>query len=176
MATIRGYMLPIAFRQSAATAADSTIWAMRNLGANRTLYIRRLVLAVSFDGTAAATTSQYEVRRFRDATPTGGTALAVVKKNTTETASAVTDARFVDTGLTVAGVTFDAPSITAGAPRQVAAVGQFVHEWPGMAAGQSSGAFIVTGLDGLCIRNGVTAVVGDAVRGWIEWDEIGGAY
>lgn len=176
MATIRGYMLPIAFRQTAATAADSTLWAMRNLGVNRAVYIRRLVLNVTFDGVAAASTSQYEVRRFRTATPTGGTALTVVKKNTNDAASAITDARFVDTGLTVVGVAYDAPSVTVGAPRAAAAIVQGMYEWPGMSSGQGSGAFVLAENDGLCIRNGLVTVIGDAVTGWIEWDEVGGRY
>jgi hypothetical protein len=177
MPAIRGYQLPIYLRQTGATAADSTVWAMRNLGVpSRAIYLRRLAVNVMFDGTAAASTSRYELRRFRTATPTNGTALTVVKQNTDEAASVVTDARFLDTGLTVAAVTFDTPAMAMGAPRQVGACASYVREWPGMMAEQGSGAFIIKPTDGICLRLGVASVIGDNIQGWIEWDEVGGAY
>jgi hypothetical protein len=176
---IRGYNLPIAIRQTAASAADSVVWSMRNLGpgkSRRAIAIRRISVNVMFDGVAAASQSQYKLCRFRDATPTIGTALTVVKQNTDDTDSIVTDARFLDTGLTVAGVTFDAAMQIMGAPRQVGACAQYVREWPGIMSGQGSGALIIKPDDGLCLRLGVAAVIGDGIQGFIEWDEHGGAY
>lgn len=177
MPQIRGYQLPIAVRQTAATAAAACVWAMRNLGIpNRPIALRRLAVNVMFDGTPAASQSQYQLARFRTVTPSLGTALTVVKQNTDDAASVVTDARFLDTGLTIAGVAFDTAAMSMGAPRQVGAGCQYVREWPGIMDGQGSGAFIIKPTDGLCILLGATAVIGDGIQGAIEWDEIGGSY
>src|SRR3990167_1796754 len=93
-----GYLLPIRVRQTAATASG-TVWSMRALTAGKKVYVRRIVVNCMFDGTAAASTSQYNLLRFRTATPTAGTALTVVKRDTADPTSIVTDARFLDTGL-----------------------------------------------------------------------------
>lgn len=178
MPNIRGYRLPIALRQTAASVANSVVWAMRNLGIpNRPVWLRRLQVNASFDGTAAASTSEYQLQRFRTATPSGGAALTVVKHNTDDGASVITYAEVLDTGLTVAGVDFDTSGLAIGAPRQVGASSQFDFEWEGLAAGgANSGMFIVKPTDGICLRLGVAAVIGDALRGYIYWEEAGGAY
>lgn len=173
MPMLRGYMLPIAVVQSAATASPATVWAMRNTSARRLVYLRQAVVNVMFTGTAAATMSQYQFVRFRTATPTGGSALTVFESNATDpSASTVTDARFVDTGLTVAGMTFDAPLAYAGAPRQLGASAQYVFDWEPAIASEPSPVVLAPG-EGLCIQLGVAAVIGDSIMGYVEWNEMG---
>lgn len=175
MSQVRNFKLPIAIRQTAATAAASVVWAMRNLG-GRVIAVRRVGVNAMFDGTAAASSSQYQLARFRTATPTAGAALTVVKANTDDGATTVTDARVLDTGLTPGAMTFDAAMCSMGAPRQVGACAQYVWEWsPGDPQAPAARPLLIKPQDGLCILVGVTAVIGDGLQGMIEWDEFGGA-
>lgn len=178
MSQVRGYQLPIFIRQTAASIAGVVVWSMRNLGPGtqrRPLYLRRFQVNVMFDGTPAASQAQYQLKRFRTATPTAGTAVTVVKQNTDDGATVVTDARFLDTGLTVAGVVSDAPIMTMGGPRALGST-WYGREWPGMLSAQGSGALIIKPDDGLLIDLGQAAVIGDGIQGWMEWDEVGGNY
>lgn len=186
MPIIRSYTLPVQVRQTAATAASTIVWSMRNLSVTpRTIFIRRIFVNVMFDGTPAASQSSYQPIRFRGATPTGGNALTVFKNNfddsTAGAASVVTDARFVDTGLTIAGVTFDGasavPSASFGCQRANATSQQYVMDWPGYDAVGFNGRepFRIKSQDGLAFMLGNTAVIGDGIQGWVEWDEVGGA-
>lgn len=163
------YMLPIRVRASAATAATATVWAMHNLGA-KVVKIRKIYIAAAFDGTAAASVSDWQLTRFRTATPTGGSAIPVIPKKTSYGASSVTDARFLDTGLTVGAMTFDGAFAQIAGARQVGSSNAY---W-----------FVVSGLDtiyepielaindGLCIRTAVAQVIGDSISGGIEWEEV----
>lgn len=166
------YMLPVFVRHTTAAAANSLVWAMRNLG-TRSLYLTRVSLVASFSGTAAASHSRAALLRFRSATPTGGTAMTVVKMNTADGASAVTDARFLDTGLTVTGVTFDTSFLDLSCQRQVSASG--VYSWSdadrldGLRA--TRGKMIIAPNDGLGLRLVNAAVIGDCYAGGIAWVE-----
>src|SRR5579859_81632 len=119
--SVGSYLAQINVRQTAATALGNVVWAMRNpVGSTITAYIRHLNLTVAFDGTAAAaTTVRYELERFSAATPTGGTALTIVKKRNSYGASGITDIRFLDTGLTTTGLVFEAPFVVVGTPISV---------------------------------------------------------
>lgn len=174
MSVIRSYMLPIAVRQTAATVAGKAVWAMRSLGiAPRTIYIRRILVNIMFDGTPAGSQAQYQLVRFRGATHTGGSALTVIQKNVDDAATAVTDARFLDTGLTDAGVTYDAMIASFGGTRQNAASNQYPIDWPGHAMPDAR-PLMIKDRDGLALLLGVAAVIGDGIQGFIEWDEHGG--
>lgn len=160
------YTAPINIRYTGTTSAGSTVWSLTTGGSP--IQIKRIVLFSAFDGTAAGTTARHELRRFRSATPTGGTAVAAVPKNLDSPASSVNDIRMDLSGaaLTVTGVTFDAPMMLAGAcPR--GASGSVVV----LNLDTAASPFIVDAGDGICIQNQVAAVVGDVIAGFIEWEE-----
>ncbi len=164
------YFIPVNIRASAATAA-ATIWAMRN-GTTRNIFIRRAHLMTAFDGTPAASLAQYTLRRFSAATPTGGGSIltSIAKKRTSMPSSTIIDARFVDTGLTVAGVSFDAPGISFGAPRQNGACGDFQMNFD-VGGDENFDCLVLAPSEGLAIQTLVTAVIGDGLIGYIEFDE-----
>lgn len=166
-----GFWLPVQIIQSTNSAANTLVWSMRNLGGT-TITIQRIYLVHSFNGTAAATTSRYDIVRFRDATPTGGTALTVVKRDTASAASGVTDARFLDTGLTVASVTFDTAAAHVGGARQNGSASVFdldlVHIRRDLATDEG---IVLANNDGLGLRLGVAAVAGDSLTGFVQWLE-----
>lgn len=166
------YIANINVRQSAATAANSTIWTMRNVSGPATVYIRHIRLMVSFDGTAAATTTlRYDLMRFDTATPTGGTAVTVVKKRSTYGTSVVSDVRFLDTGLTTTGVNFGAAFHTVGLAASV--TNGIMEEDLDYATSieRYNAPFELASGEGLAIRLNVAAVVGLSIRGSVTWDE-----
>lgn len=164
------YMLPIRVRQTATTAAASTVWAMRNVSGPLTVYIRKIKGAIIFDGTAATNTIGYDFMRFTTATPSSGTALTVIKKRTAYASSNVTDARFVDTGLTVTSIVFETPFAQALTPISVTSmVRPFEIDFTENGIRQSG--FELASGQGLAIQLTATAVVGLAINGWVEWDE-----
>lgn len=162
------YILPINIRQTAATAVNSVVWAMRLVSSARRVYIRQIVLVTAFDVNAGALTSRYGIARFAGATPTGGVAIPVVKKRSNYPTSDVTDARQVDTGLTVAGVVVEPAAFNLGCPRALAASSQFVF---GTDDGTAFSSFELASGEGLCISLAVAAVTGDSLIGWVAWDE-----
>lgn len=166
------YVLPVSVTQSAATAANSTVWAMRYVTGSLTAKIRRIRLAVGFNGTAAAATSvAYHLCRFSTATPTGGTAIGVIKKRNSYAGSVVTDARFLDTGLTVAGVVFETPFAQMSIPVSVTGV---INPWEVdfVDVGDRFDEFALVAGEGLAIRLDVVAVAGQIISGYVEWDEV----
>lgn len=167
-APVGAYLLPIQVRQTAATSAASTIWAMRN-STTISVYIKKIVVNTSFDGTPAASTGAYNFLRFNTATPTTGTALTVVKKSNSYGASNVTDARFLDTGLSVTSVVFETSFMQVGVARQNGStqVMQSIFDL----SGYRNQPFILAPSEGLCIQLNVTAVIGDSIAGYVEWDE-----
>lgn len=165
---VGSYFLPIGIRASAATAA-ATLWAMRN-GTSKYIYIRRIHIMSSFDGTAAASSAQLALKRFTAATPSGGGALTPLKKRSTFPASSLLDARFVDTGLTVAGVSFEAAMIQFGGPRQNGASGDFQMNFD-VGGDENYDSIVLAPSEGLAIQSLNTAVIGDMIQGYIEWDE-----
>lgn len=164
------YLLPVQVRQTATTAANATVFAMRNTSSAKTCFIKKIHLVAAFDGTAAASTSRYELCRFSAATPTAGTAITVIKKKSSYSASNVTDARFVDTGLTTTSVTFEMAFAFVAAQRQVSATSVYTIDF-NMGGDEAYDDFTLAPGEGLCIRLGVTAVIGDSITGYVEWDE-----
>ena len=165
------FMLPINVRQTAASAAASTVWTVRN-GASKTMRLRRLFAAVVFDGTAAAaTTLKYALQRFSAATPTGGTALTAVKKRTTYSASTIADARFLDTGLTTTGVTFETDAailpIAVSVTAQTAVMDVYFER-----TAELHSTFELAANEGLALRLNTAAVIGMGIDGFLEWDEL----
>lgn len=163
------YMLPFGIRYSAALAAAGKVWAMRN-GSTKTVYITRIQLSASFDGTGAATTVIYQFMRFSTATPTGGNAQTVIKKNSSYPASAIADARLT-TGaalLTVTSVVFESPFADLGCQHQIG--GNSILD---LNFGEHpSRCFVLGANEGLAINLLTATVIGDAMSGVIEWYEL----
>lgn len=165
------YILPFRIIQSAATAANLMVWAMRN-GATKTVRIRKIKGSITFAGTAAAATQiGYDFRRFTAATPTGGTVLVPFKKRTGDPASSVADARFVDTGLTTTGITFENAFANINLPASVTGtVGTFAYDF--INTNEKFSAYELAANEGLGILLTVTAIIGQAISGYVEYDEI----
>ncbi len=163
------YLLPVGFRMTAALAANSLVWAMRN-GSSRTIVIKRVTLLVGFDGTAAASVSIYNLLRFTGANPTGGNALTVVKRDSTDPASTVQDSRESTGGaaLTDAGISYESPFARVGCQRQVNANNQLNLIPLNL---EREGLFILGSNEGLGIRLVNAAVIGDHILGGVSWDE-----
>lgn len=95
--------------QSAASAAGTTVFTMRNaVGSTKSVYITSLSLVISNFGAGNNSVSIYAIQRFNTATPTGGTTRSVIGMSSSNAASNVTDVRFLDTGLSTTGVVFEA--------------------------------------------------------------------
>lgn len=162
------YILRIPRMTGGTPAAGSTILAFRNLGAKK-VRIRKIGICSSFAGTAAATTQSYQLARFATATPTGGTALTVVKKRSSAAATTVTDARFggaTQTALTVTGVVFETPFAHVLCPRQ-----NGYAMWADFDFINKEEAFEIDVNEGFAIQIELVAVAGDSISGFIEWDE-----
>lgn len=159
------YSLPVNIRQTAATAANATVFAMRNAAAStKTVYIEDIELLMAFDVGTPLTRSlqRYDLVRFSAATPTAGTALTVVMMDSAAAATQVTDARFVDTGLTTTSVSFGTAFATISCPATDATTSHFHRS--GIALKLAAG-------EGFCIRLTVAAVVGQSLSGCITWSE-----
>ena len=156
------YCLPIEIVPS--TLTDGTVyWAFRNTGAKR-VFIHKMRIKVGFAGTPGASGSRFQLRRFSAATPTGGTALDVIKFDNTQPASSVGDARFAPAGLTVAGVSFESRfemfGVTSDNNNDAAAVIDF-GEHP----------FVVAPNEGISISAYGAVIAGSWIIGAMSWDE-----
>lgn len=139
-------------------------FSMRNNGTTKA-FIKKILAALNFAGTAAASRSAYEVVRFSGANMTGGTAMAAIKgSNVVDANSIVTDMRFAPAGLTASGVTFEANPIAV-----ISHANQLTAD-------------VVTPLDfeeelelapgeGLAIRASTAIVAGSALQGLMSWAE-----
>lgn len=161
------FTAPVNMRFTGATAAGSTVWVMR-AGTTVPLNIRRIVLFGAFDGTAAATTARYEVKRFRTAAPTGGTAITAVPEDLNAVGTTTVTLLQETTGaaLTVTSVVFDTAMMTAMACAR-GATGANVS----VNLDFTDSPIVIDPSDGLCIQNQQAAVIGDSLSGFIEWEE-----
>jgi len=165
--------LNVLVRQTAATAAGASVWAVRNTHATKRLYITRIVMQLSFDGTGAATLMRYEwIKGTGNTALSGGAVVTPAIFQTDLTQSVAVDARILDTGLTVTGVTFGASIWTGTQGRltpaaTVQAAGGFLEilEWPT--------AIELKQNEVLALRNGPTnvSVIGDSVFGSVRFVE-----
>ncbi len=173
-APIGCYCLPIRIVQSAASVAGVTVWAMRLVNTStKKVKIKKIHLAIGFaGGTATVTVSEYDLVRFSAATPTLGTAITVVKKKSSYGASDVTDARFLDTGLTTTGITFETAFAMVGCGRNLGAVQNFGVDFSSGGGNRDFEAFELRAGEGFAIRLGIVAVIGDYIEGFVTWDEV----
>lgn len=168
------YMLPINLVHDNAMAAGETVWAMRYVTGALVAKIKRIRLTMGFNGTAAAATPAYRLVRFSAATPTGGTAITVIKKRNSYAGSVVTDARFDSSGvagLTVAGVTFETAFEVFSCPASVTgtvATRNIEFALPG----ERFGHFDLAAGEGLAIQMETASIAGNTLAGGVEWDEV----
>lgn len=159
------YCVPVQIRQSAASAANTTVFTIRNPAAStKTVVIESMNLIGTFDSGTPITRTllRYSLHRFSTATPTGGTAETVIKLNNSNAATQVTDVRFLDTGLTTTGVVFENPFSIIGIPATDGAIVQYKKE---------TTPLILAPGEGFCIRLNVAAVIGQGISGEIAWSE-----
>lgn len=168
MPLMRGYSVPVNIRHTTG-GASGIIWTLTNLG-RRTLFIRRIFMNATFDGTPEATTIVHNIRRYRGTAASGGTATPPIPHNInlTQPASAV-DVRYLDTGLTFPGST-DPQFASFMCSRGSKAVAQYDIQWPGyMDVSTIEPLSIIPG-EGIAMLSSTT-VVGDGIYGMVSWDE-----
>lgn len=159
------YSAAVNIRQTAATAANATVWAMRNPAAStKTAIIERIYLMLGFDVATplGRATNRYDLMRFTTATPTAGTAITVVLQDTGSAATQVSDVRFLDTGLTVTSVVFGAAFATISCLTTDGTVTSYLREEIG---------FKLAPGEGFCIRLNTVATIGQSVVGEVIWRE-----
>lgn len=161
------YSTPINIRQSAATAVNATVWAMRNgAAATRKVVIDEVLANVSFDsGTSliARTLQRYNLVGFNGATPSGGSQLSVVSLDSGNPTTQVADVRASDTGLTTTGISFTQPIATLGCPATDATVSPYTIK---------DKKIVLAAGEGFAIRLAVAAVVGQGLTGAVIWKEV----
>ena len=163
------YFAPVNIRQTGTTAAATTVWYL-NAAGSLSLYIRRIVLGVHFDGTAAAALQRYDVMRYGTAVCSAGTAITVVLKSSGGAATTAT-AGFADTGVTTTNVAFETALTTMGVPISVTGKSA-IYKYDFTTPGQKYGELVIANGKGLAIQlSTVAAVVGQSVTGYVEWDE-----
>jgi hypothetical protein len=163
------YHLPIGLRLTTAIAAGGLVWAMRN-GGTRTIYVTEIELLFGFDGTAAVSTSRWELIRFSGANPATGTTLTPVKHASSMPASTVQDARFNEAAaLTVTGITFEGQAMAYGGCQRQLHANNNLHLRAD--ALMRRGIFELAANEGLALRTNLAAVIGDSCLGHVAWEE-----
>lgn len=164
-------MIPIGLvgRQTGTPAADVTIWALRNTSATKVWHIARIILRASFDGTAAATHAIYRLVRFAGATPSAGTAITGIQKDTGVALPTDYDAREAVAGITTTNLTFDTGFAVLGCQRQVSANAGLTLDF----TRDEERPLVLLPGQGLCIRLGAAGVIGDYICGLVEIDQVG---
>jgi len=166
------FKAPIKIRHTGATGADEPVWQMRlKDDSSRIVWVRRIFVVVAFDGTAAATTSSYVIERFDTATMTGGAAITAQPTVSGATATHITDIRdvVVGTGLTDTSVVNLQELVNIGCPRG-ATGGSVAFNLTDVCYLRNLGD--VKQGEGLAITLDETSVIGDSLRGYVEWEEV----
>lgn len=170
------YMLPISVRFSAALAVSGVpaIWAMRvDASASVNVYLRKIFLRSSFDGTEVASSLELQLIRFTAATPTAGTSLTPIPIDATYPASVVSDAR-VSTGaalLTTTSVTVDTNGYFAAQQQARRNDSNCELDIEYYSPNDPWGLMKMTAGDGVLIRINTATVIGDTLGGYILWEE-----
>lgn len=159
------YSVAIDMRLTAAIAAGNVVWAMTNTGTEN-VYIRKIFGQTGFAGTAAATASQWTVRRITGGTPTGGTAVNPAPFDSTYPVSSVGDIRYiVNAGLTMGSAVAGDPLAAFMCGRQLNVGYSDVLEFEGF------DRILLAPGEGLVLYLDVVSVIGDFFAGAIEWEE-----
>ncbi len=158
------YSLPINIKHTGTVALDSTIFSMiNNTDSLKIIMIERINLQMCFSAATPLIRTDliYELVRFNTATPTGGTSISPVLMDSNALTSAITDARYSNTGLTVTGVVFETPFSYIGCPTSDGASTTYFRDIPiKLAAGE-----------GLAIKLTLASVAGQGLSGEIIWSE-----
>lgn len=170
------YLMELAIGRFTGAVTTGAVFAFRN-GASKTLYIRRIVVSMCFDGTAAASTQFLQIKRFNTAAYGGGSALTLpavaVKRNSSMGDSTLSDVRVATISgtspLTVGSVVLENSIASVTCQRQVNAVNTVNLTWFGA---HNKHSLQVAPNEGLAFIIANTAVVGDSIGGMIEWDEV----
>ena len=166
---------PGLLRYSAIMPAFIHIFAVRNNWIVP-VFIKKISIWTSFDGTAASSSQVFIFRRFNSATPSGGAANTAIngeikKKNRTMDPTQVLDIRWADlsttTGLGVVGLSLEEAFARGVLNRNSGAITRFVfnynltpHDRLQLAYGE-----------GFSLSQLNDAVAGDAVQISVEWEE-----
>jgi hypothetical protein len=160
----------VAVRQTATSAAAVVAWALRSGTVGKTLYITRIWLQLWFDGTGAATEMRYELVKGTGCTAMSGGAVVtpLLKRSSANNPDA--DARVLDTGLTLTGVSYGTPfwncawsRLTHSATQAGGVSNPFVLEFGSMPIELAKDEV-------LALRLLATAVIGDNVGGGVEFN------
>ena len=160
------YMARFRFRHTAADAADTAIFAMRNpVASGKVITIQKIIHTESFDGVVAVSHVGHGWSRFTGANPTGGTSPVRAEIRSEGDTSAVTDASIKEgAALTLAGVfegnfhELDIPTVPGTA---LAHIIDFIEPE----------TFRLLPGEGLALRTTLTAVVGTVASGSVWWQE-----
>lgn len=170
---VGSFYLPVDIRQTAASASGSTVWCMTNGGTNQ-IHIRQIHLSLGFDGTAATASPRYQLCRGSGATPTTGTTITPIKRYPQGSNTTLADCRFLDTGLTTTGITFESAFAVIGRPISVTSHAQVFNMNFGEAGSPFAGFELGSGAC-FAIRVGglgaVATVIGVSLTGYVLYDE-----
>jgi hypothetical protein len=172
-ATSGSFLTSILIRQSAASVANTLVWSLFNPDNSGVVArIRAIRLMMLFDGTSPGAQGR-NVLVYRTgglSAPTAGTALTPTKKRTADAAS-VCDVRFLDTGLTTSLTKMGDPFGRFNLPMDT--TGKFVlAEWPyETGLRRLTSPMELREMEGIGIYLGDTAVIGQGLCGYVEWDE-----
>jgi len=146
------YTVPVRIVQTAATVADTTVFAIRNTGTKDWLLNHADIILAYGNATPTSMIKGYYLQRFSGATHTGGTAITPAPNDTND-AALTCDARFVDTGLTVPGGVV-AGSIIAYLLRDTGypSTAPSVQEWP------NDAPIVVHPGEGVCLKISTNAM------------------
>ena len=159
----------IAVIASATTAADASVWAIRNSTANKTLFITQIWLQMWFNGTGAASEQRWCLRKGTSCTAmSGGAAVTPLLKRATIT-NPIVDARVLDTGLTQTGISQGAVFWSAGWARLTHSATQAGGVSPQFVLDMFHSPIELAQNEVLSIQNVVTQVVGDVLVGGVEF-------
>lgn len=163
-------ILDIRVVQSATTAAGASTWAVRCATASKIIYISKIWMQLSFSGTGAATEMVYEwIKGTACTAMSGGAAVTALLKKAGVTNPDV-DARVLDTGLTQTGISQGAAFFNMAWQRVTHAATQTDATTSGLAVLDFSDDPIeLAQNEVLSLRQGATSVVGDTVRGGVEF-------
>lgn len=161
----------ISQRQTAATVATKIVWAIRNGGdGTRVIAIERLALKLFHDGAAPGSAMFYEVIK-GTASPafTDGATITPLHTVTSEAASLASQIRTLDTGLTLAGVSWGSPLAYAFAARIAFSTTGYSMPFEFPFARLKEIELVQNEV--LAIRLVNTAVIGDNIQGHCEFSE-----
>lgn len=156
----------VSFDIAPSTLTDGTTYlSLRNTGA-RVALLRKAEFFLTFTGTVASSVSSYRFERATSTAPSGGTAITVAKRKTTNATSTIT-ALFANGGLTTTGTTFESSFHRIGHLNQLQNVALDID----MTEFGEGSYFELASGEGLAVRASGAVVSGSRLIGSISWVE-----